>query len=963
MLQIAKTFFHIILWCGIGSALHVSAQQPSYTYYTLRDGLPSNDIYNCTEDRKGFLWVATENGLSKFDGKNFKNYSTTQGLSDNEILNVQMDSAGIIWGLPFQHNPVYYDEKADRFINSSTDPELKKITFGSVTYSNPLSGGGMGFCNNLGKIFIYKNKKCEVYDLSTGGVSGCTRIIELPGNKYLIVSRDSLRILFNGKIISKALLSRNVKRTAFMNSSLYIADSATLVKIPVFPDGSTGTQTENKLPFKISSLNFTGKQLAVTSGNGNIYLADTTTLAVSRESFSFNSLVKYVYEDRESNNWICTKENGLIRYQQKGILSLTEPAFQRNFSTVSFWNDKLAAGTNEGRIYFYNGPYSYQITSLSPDQSFTSWVRQTVSSKAGLLVGEEGGLYLIAPNYKVRELFSKEINIASKFFLLLNDSIIVTGNTGGVTVFDLVKARIKCAVKIRVTTLEATSLQNIYIGSNTGLYKWQNLNNLRYFGKKYPILTVRVSSLAYNKADNVLWVGPATDSLIAMYNDVPVGVIPLGARLPGNNCRALFCSKKGVVWVGTNLALGRIEYTITNNKLTYKLFVFTTADGLAGKQINDIAERNDTIYVATTSGISLLPASLQMNAPEIPVYVSGIRINNRDTLLQNAYELTYRQNSISVNFTAANIGATAERIYQYNVNDGPWTTTKSDNLELQQLSPGKYIVKMRVFKRDGTPSKKIAEVTFRIRTPFWQHWIFLIFIFLLCSGTAFYFLQKRSRILRIRSIQKLLTEKKLSDLELKALKAQINPHFVFNCLNSIKYLNYQKRFEETEHYLDKFSYLLRKTLDFSGLQKITLEDELRYSTNYLELEKLRLGDKMQYEVITAKNIDPAMLYVPPMLLQPYLENAVKHGIRHMCEETGKILIETEMYNGKLLCRITDNGIGIENSKKFADISEDADLPHGNTLQQRRATLYGVKVNIHQGQAGTGTIVTLEIETA
>ena len=162
-----KTNLQILLFCMLMYASELYAQQPAYTYYTLRNGLPSNDIYNCVEDKKGFLWIATENGVSRFDGKNFKNYYSAQGLPDNDVLSVQLDSAGRLWVMPFQKTPAYYDEKNDRFINSSTDAEIGKIVFGNLNYGNALASGGMSFCNNTGQFFIYKNKKCSTLEIDT----------------------------------------------------------------------------------------------------------------------------------------------------------------------------------------------------------------------------------------------------------------------------------------------------------------------------------------------------------------------------------------------------------------------------------------------------------------------------------------------------------------------------------------------------------------------------------------------------------------------------------------------------------------------------------------------------------------------------------------------------------------------------------------------------------------------------
>ena len=949
-----KTFIPILLCCLVLLACNVYAQQPAYTYYTLHEGLPSNDIYNCVEDKKGFLWLATENGLSKFDGKNFKNYSTAQGLPDNDILNVLTDSAGTVWVLPFQRTPAYYDEKTDRFINSQTDKELSKILFANVNMCNALQGGGIAFCNNKGEVFIYKNKKTTQYKFAHNLKFYTTRVIALPNQKYLFIAGDSCRLIQNDKIISREFMGRKVSKSAFANNNLYFADSTKLVKIKILPNGSMGDKIEIDLPFVISTLNFTGKQIAISSANGNIYLADTATLTFSQQAFSFNSMPRYVNEDKAGNTWICTKENGIVRYQQKGILSISNPAFKRNFNSISFLNNEVVAGTNDGQVFIYKGPYDHKIIFLKGEKDYTNWIREIIESNSAVLIGSEGGLFAIDKNYKLKN-FQK--NIANKDVILISDSIIFTGNSGQVTRVNIITLKNTDSLRIRTTALQASSPQNVYIGSNTGLYKWENLKNLKNFGNNYSLLSTRVSSLAYNKKDEILWAGLATDSLVALFNDKPIAVIPLGAKLPGNNCRALYSEKKGELWVGTNLALARVNYSREGFKLRYKISVFTTADGIAGKQINDIIERNDTVYVATTSGISMIPSSLYFSTIDIPVYVTGVKLNNADTILQNEYNLNYKQKNISITFSSADLGSTTERIYEYKINNGAWITTQTENITLQQLAPGNYKIQIRAIKRDGTASAKVTEVLFKISTPFWKSIVFYILLFVVAVAATFYFTQRRSSIKRERSVEKLLTEKKLSDLELKALKAQINPHFVFNCLNSIKFLNHQKRFEETEMYLDKFSYLLRKTLDYSGLQKITLQDELLYSKNYLELEKLRLGNKMMYEIIIDKNIDAEQILVPPVLMQPYLENAIKHGIRHLNGKQGKIVIAIIKQDDKIVCSITDNGVGIKTKK----INNTSHQSHGLNLQQRRADLYDVNVEIKTGKEGLGTTVALTLE--
>jgi ligand-binding sensor domain-containing protein/cbb3-type cytochrome oxidase subunit 3 len=954
-----KTIYYTIITCLFLCAHNVYAQQPAYTYYSIRDGLASNDTYNCVEDKKGFLWIATENGVSRFDGKNFKNYTTAQGLPDNDVLVIEMDSAGAIWVLPFQRTPAYYDEKTDKFINSKTDKALGEIKFGNVNNSSVLQNGGVAFWNNAGA-FVYKNK--EVLKLPQQRRIGYNNAVISFGNEnYVTVSSDSLRLYKKDVLINKTLFNKLSIYTACKDNSFYYADSMKLCKIIILPDGSIGKKLEVKLPFEIKGMNFTGKQLAITSNSSNIYLADTATLEFSAQGFSFNALIRYIYNDKVGNTWICTKENGLIRYQQKGILTISDEAFQRNFNAISYWKNQLVVGTNNGEILLYKGPYDFKKIALYQEKKYSAWVKKISHTNRGLYISTEGAIFFVDNNLKKKDLFGTTKNFASKGFIVKNDTSIITGNSGAVRKINLNTLKYNDTINIRVTTLENGNKENIYVGSNTGLYKWEDYKKFIFLGEKSPTLTNRIRSLAYNAKDNILWTGLATDTLVALQNDNIIATIQLGAKLPGNECRALYSQQNGKVWVGTNSALARIMYTYENNVFQYTTTVFTTADGITGKQINDITEHNDTIYVATNAGVSIVPSKMKFDVPNIPVYITGISINNVDTALLKEFNLSHWQNNIAIRFNASDLGSTTDRIFEYRRNKEPWHVVNNDNISLQQLAPGSYTIQVRTLNRDGNPSNNIAEVKFEISTAFWKSFWFWALITLVLVALFFYAIQRRNKQKREEAVQKLLTEKKLSELELRALKAQINPHFVFNCLNSIKFLNHQKRFVETDTYLDKFSYLLRKTLDFSGLQKIPLAEELAYSKNYLELEKLRLGNKLNYNIITDANIIAEKTVVPPMLLQPYLENAIKHGIRHLPGEEGMVTIETKLENEHIICIIKDNGIGIENASAINKKINPTHISHGTNLQQRRADLYDVSIETISGKNGIGTTVILTLQ--
>lgn len=165
------------------------------------------------------------------------------------------------------------------------------------------------------------------------------------------------------------------------------------------------------------------------------------------------------------------------------------------------------------------------------------------------------------------------------------------------------------------------------------------------------------------------------------------------------------------------------------------------------------------------------------------------------------------------------------------------------------------------------------------------------------------------KVLREKEAQEFKTRQQLHELEGMALRAQMNPHFIFNSLNSVQFFIVDKDMATANRYLGRFGHLIRQTLDNSGHSMISLEQEKQYLDTYLELEKMRRPDAFDYEIKVDEELDISDLFLPPMLLQPYVENAVKHGVSHKTDEKGKIDITMEQQNGSLICTVADNGLG------------------------------------------------------
>lgn len=964
-----KLIHHICIACCLLIINSIAFSQSTQTiFYTTKDGLPSNAIYKSILDNHGFLWVATDNGIAKFDGKNFKIYSTSQGLPDNEITDIFIDSSNRIWVTPFRRTAAYYNPVKDRFENEDTDPELQKVQLGNTNRGSVLQYGGIAFCNNLRDFFIYKNGKVAVYK-NTMNIKKSTppeKIIEFKPGAFLIISSDSIRVFSQNTFTKSFPLESQFFYSEYIGHTLYIASGNKAKKYKVDYEGNVSLILEKAFPFDIRIFCKAGKDFAVTTYNTTTYPVDTATLEL-KEPLLYNIAVRNVLQDNSGNNWIASIDKGLIKIQQKRISSFTitdkvlNDEITQNFTSIAIINKKIFAGNNYGEVLMYDGVYDLKKRSISIEKNMDATVRKIIDTKNMVYVSCQTGSFMLDKrSLQILKKFEGKENASSKSAMLLNDSVLVLGAHSTVMQFNIkTNNPVKQAVK-RVTALGLNQAKTIYVGSNDGLYRWDK-DSLFYFGKKYPALSYRVNTIC-NTAEDLLWVGLASDSLLVLKNDVLIRSIALGDIIPGTVCKSLYSNKPGVIWLGTNKGLNKIEYRFNNNELGFYNTAFGLGDGLIGEQVNDITIYNDTVYAATTGGISFLPASLSLPVTDITTFITRVSINGVDTLVTKNYTLGYDQNDISISFSGADLTGYYP-LFEYRLNEGVWQKTDKNNIELR-LASGNYNIQIRGMKRDGTPSSKIETISIYIKTPFWQSGIFWTVMVISFFIISLLILEARNKQKRKAEVEKVITEKKLTELEMQALKAQINPHFVFNCLNSIKGFIFDKDYKQADKYLDKFSDLMRSTIDNSDASIISLQSEINYLDNYLQLEKLRFDDKFSYAILVEDDVDKEHVFVPAMLLQPYVENAIRHGMRFLEGKKGQINITVKKENNFLVCEIDDNGIGREKAAALKSKMHVEYQSKGMNISRRRAELYNIDQLVtdkkdENGNA-TGTTVTVKI---
>jgi hypothetical protein len=291
-----------------------------------------------------------------------------------------------------------------------------------------------------------------------------------------------------------------------------------------------------------------------------------------------------------------------------------------------------------------------------------------------------------------------------------------------------------------------------------------------------------------------------------------------------------------------------------------------------------------------------------------------VNIAGRDTSVHTQYTLPYTLNSLKLEYVGLSFKSDGDVVYRYKMEgiDTAWTQTQFTNVQYPALAPGKYRFLVDARSLQGSWSNNPVSIDFTILPPYWQTWWFralmVVIILALVIGITYAIVQyyRKQSIIAQRMVE----------LEGNALRANMNPHFVFNALNAIHDFIANSDERSAHLYLGKFAQLIRRILDQSRRNYISLEEELITLKLYLELENMRFEHKFDCQITIADNIMPYDIELPPMLIQPYLENAVRHGLMNL-GQPGIIAVKFEQQGNQLKCTITDNGVG---RKKAVEIS-------------------------------------------
>lgn len=962
--------------------LEMSAQQYTRTELSVFNGLGQGDVYNISEDSLGYIWITQQHGVARFNGREFfqfeANPADSTALPTTEVYHITHLPDGNAW-FSHQKGLSFYHRKGNRFTNYTRSHGLHcdniKSTIAegdSVLYAVHWYGYDRISLKNFSTEWLrpFPQLADSVLRHRSFNLPNHPKQNPFDANQLFSLHRNEIYVLDKTTLQFTKLTNFDLGRNPALKSVIYLLEyewaDATSLLLNFFPN--TGeiysydliTKKLTPLPLlKDKSLWITKIQKIANntylcleqslgpfwleSSDGQINVIDST---ISGKTFGSSFL------DRENVIW--AGEHGyVLRY---------EPT-----QTVTY----------------PGGPADYFLTHLTDPETGTSIFFSYTNIKV-----------LQFENKKFNEISFPEISgfISNTFYhperkLFFN----ITGNT--LTWFHPLTK-----VFTQVTLSGITNADNIYdIATNPeGFYA--AINNEVYFitvnGQCKSICTADEviydvehhreklfystpgSVYEYNtltgKRNEVFHLDEHTHIPILILNDVlylmwwdkmkyaaldstEVTFIDshLDVTFPDLSFTQLSSSGDDLL-ITAEFMMIQLEAPSLRVKRTYSYL-----DQVYIGYWDDVFSTTKDHYYLTTDSKKIMAFPEQLSQPAFRSYqVERMEVNGQQKIMNGkAFKLRDNENNIVIKSDAVYTGLFDKLSFYYrNTTKGDkWLQMKSDVLQLLNQKPGKYSIDLKVVDRFGQEKTLLQAAVFEIMPPWYQRIWFYGACLLFGIGVAYVAYQYR-----LKQLEKEYDfQSKLQQLEMTALKAQMNPHFIFNCLNSIKGLVLIGDSDKAVSYIGTFSKLVRSSLDSAEEKLLTLKEELDIAENYLSLEQLRYGPKLTWSIRCQDESLLASIKLPPFILQPLLENAIVHGIKYVGHDG---FIHILAYNEKSNVHITiiDNGIGLQLSKAREQNNEHTTRKHlGVSLVKRRLKIIGATLSIydHIDQDGniSGTI--------
>jgi ligand-binding sensor domain-containing protein len=889
----------------------VLGQNYSYINYDVKDGLPSSTVYDVIQDKDGFMWFATENGLSRYDGKRFTNYTIADGLPDNEILKLFVDSKNRVWIMPFKAEVCYWYR--GKLYTRQNDSLLKRLKLKANVFSiREDKNGNLVISEHT--IFHIVRTDNSIQTISTLHGRLATHIsgTDENGNIKMVVG---VYLNFGVLPISFYVYYPVLQKMDTLRERFWEDNRISVIA----PNAFVYQQSQHLLKIKVNGIEDT---LSLPRNSIRLTYFDNDTLCINSETGAIlydikgrksirplpnNTSVLSSFLDTEKNYWFATMGNGVYMVPsldfRNQVLNSDRPAVW----SLLRMKDRLYVG---GERHLW----SADIKDLKFSRvSFLTEGKMTESSKVNTLTDYKGTLIIgSSTGYISNNLLQREATGGSLKHASIKDNRILYASHFEAFVYNVLTNEKESVWRNRTTCgVEADS--GYYIGTLDGLYfKPYGSKDSVFFGRYYGYFNNRIAAIT-RAPDGTILVGVKGDGIAGLRKESVIFHLTEKDGLTNNSPTVIHVAGN-FIWVGTEKGLNRVE----NKGGQFVITPFTRSDGLPSDPINAIASSGDTIFVGSSKGLTyFLPEKISRKSDCI-LRFTGIYVSGKYWAYDSSnFSLAHADNNVSFNFSGISFKSAGNVTFHYRLLGlhSDWRTTQENTLNFPTLPSGNYTLQLKAVNKYDVESKT-EEISFTIQKLFWEKTWFRVFAIALLAAAIWLFIRYRINKIRQKEQEKNRMNKRITELEQSALRSQMNPHFIFNSLNSIQQYVVERDISGANKFITDFSHLIRMTLDYSSKSSIRLSEEIRYIDTYLRLEKTRLEEKFDYQITIEKGIQPDEYSIPSLLLQPFVENSIRHGVKYRNDSNGLIQINISQNEKGLLITIEDNGIGRKTANRY-----------------------------------------------
>lgn len=992
-----------------------------FRLYTTQQGLSDNNTYRCLQDGYGFLWITTLNGLNRFDGNRFVQYrhlpGDTNSLAENDLPALAIDAENRIWtGGKMGINLLDQTTgKVTRLAGKQWPGEVAALAYDS-------SRKCIWVAHRNGMARLTANPAVKMDDNIVIPLNQPPNHIKPLPNGWILmhVTRRQSWAYHPEKKVLRKLAPYN-----WLTGTLVTADSRAWVcgwGTGIHQLHDTGFDARSSYYPELENYSVVISDIAeapALTGDSVLWVIGTNTGKMLYHKQKKTIIHRFAYKPEwqvgtavELHNsayyapngtlWICSwlgleKITNHTNQFHKGELPALHTVQYNMLSGIQPHSSRpgmLWVGIHGSGIALMEGSTGiiekswYRISPVRGQDIYygNRWIQSLYRDKKGTIWGgsydgfvriqQDRLTFITLPGEKNKTLYGEYSLLDSTGWLWMTCWKGLVGyhtGTGQKKVYEvepLFKQKNEFPV---LEGLATDALGNKYLGGQFGLLRFTNgledTNRLNYLPQGG---VERIIGLAV--AGKFLLIG--SQSGLWQYNLNTGKSSHISAEWVPVHAHGMKPDWLGNVWMYT--ASGLVKY----NPQSGESAVFSTLDGLYAVN-NDWATLfayNGQMYLGHRMAFSKWHPGLagkNQHRPQVmvsEVWVNGQRLVMPPLLVDTALgEIPYASKSIRFDFTAFEPVQPDALDFRWRIlgYDTLWKKAGAErNALFTSLPAGKYTFEIQALNSNGLPSVNTIKVSFQISRPWWQKpWLIILLLAAIGYGVAAMVNWREKRILA-RANAEVALQKQIAGLQMATLRSQMNPHFIFNSLNSIQKFIWENKQDDASEYLSKFSRLVRSILELSREEMVTLQQEIDLLKLYISLEHRRCNGSFEYEIVVHDEPATTASKIPPMLLQPFVENAIWHGLSPLKNRPGLLKIEVVKAGEGLVITITDNGIGrVESAKiKAARVAAKAQSMgmqltaqrlHLLQMQLQRPLQYTV-ADLYPDTAETGTVVTLRL---